>query len=203
MISLTRFFVVIAVFAVSSAQASGLLLEPYIGYGMTTTTGTVKSSGAKFSTENNGLGLGGRLGYMFMGGLWLAGDYAMYLETDLKTKEPAGQADQKITASSAYVDVGFDLPMIPLRFWAGYAFMDNASIKDTSPTTDYSGTGYKVGLGVKPIPMLSINLEYLMHTHNKYKTSGGTDLNVSDVYDDYKSSTIFLSVSIPFMPMGK
>jgi hypothetical protein len=196
--SLAKLLVGFMFLFVTSAQAK-FLIEPYAGYGMSTLTATSKPSGTKISTENNGLGLGARAGYVLPMGLWFAADYVTFLETDLKYKEPSGLTDGKVSGSAAYIDVGFDVPAIPLRFWAGYAFMDNAQIKGTSSTTDYTGTGYKAGLGFKPIPMMSLNLEYMMHMHDKYKTSSGSEGDVSSAYDDYKASTIFLSVSVPFM----
>lgn len=200
--SLAKLLIAVSFLFVTSAHASGILLEPYAGYGMSTVGYTIKSSGTKVAVEANGLGLGARVGYALPGGLWFAGEYASFMETDATVKEPANQPDQKMSASAAYLDVGFDVPAIPLRFWAGYGFMDNATIKGSSSTTDFTGTGYKAGLGLKAIPLLSINLEYMVHMHDKWKSSG-QEGDVSTIYDDFKASTIFLSVSVPFSPMGK
>jgi hypothetical protein len=199
--SLAKFFIAISFLLSVNAHAAGLLLEPILGYGMNTTTGTVKASGASFSTEANGLGLGARVGYILPLGLWFAGEYVTFLETDNKVKEPAGQANGKVSSSTAFLDVGFDLPAIPLRFWVGYAFMNSATVKSQAPDQEFTGTGYKLGVGYKAIPLLSINLEYIMNMHDKIKGSG-IEMDVSNVYDGYKSSTIFLSVSVPFTPPG-
>lgn len=195
--SLAKLVIAFSFLFVGSARA-GLLLEPYAGYAMSTSEGTVKATSTKVETEINGLAIGGRLGYQLPMGVWFAGDYLYLLETTHKYKSPSGLSDDKAYASTLFLDVGVDLPVVPLRFWAGYGFMNNIHSKnDAGASADFDGSAIKAGVGFKAIPMLSINLEYIMHNYSKYKTSSGIDSDIGDYWNDFKASTIFFSLSAP------
>jgi Outer membrane protein beta-barrel domain len=202
--SLARFFIAALLLLVTSAQAGGLLLEPYAGYAMSTTKFKVKSSGTNVSTTDDGLAVGARVGWAFPMGVWIAGEYMLVPETAQKYKEPSSTADGKVSHDAIFLDVGVDLMVIPLRFWAGYGFQENTKVTAANATssTDFTGTAIKVGAGYKVIPFLSLNLEYMMHTLDKYKTPN-TNGDVSTIYDEVNASTLMVSLSVPFSPMGK
>lgn len=196
-----RLFLVLSFFVATSAQA-GILLEPYAGYFVETFNGTVKNTTASQEVKTSSLGLGARAGYALpMIPLWFAVDYFMHPETSASfSGNTTAAADLKTSRTTVSLDVGAELPAVPVRFWLGYAFMDNWHTNNTTNNfeTDWTGTAIKLGGGYKVIPLLSINLEYTMHTADKYKTAGQPDRSATDVYDDPKTSTITLSVSAPF-----
>lgn len=178
-----------------SAQA-GWLVEPYLGYNMGSFSGKTKVGGTEIDASDNGLGFGARFAYDFIG-LFAGIDYSM-MSTTIKYDKPAGSKDDKADHSKLFAVVGYSLPAIPLRFWAGYAFSNAWTVKGTDGASDtkYTGSAFKFGGGYTVIPMLSLNLEYVINSYDKW-SSGGSSGNVSDAYSDFKSSAIFFSASVP------
>jgi hypothetical protein len=191
-------------FLVATSAQAGILLEPYAGYFSESFSGKVKNTNTTQDLKTTGLGIGARAGYVLpVIPLWFALDYFMHPETstnysDTSTNTPA---DLKSSRSTLFIDVGTELPMLPLRFWLGYAIMDNWHTHNATNNydTDWTGSAIKLGAGYKVIPLLSLNLEYIMHTADKFKTAGNPDRGATEVYDDPKTTTIIFSVSAPFI----
>ncbi len=187
-------------FLTVQAQAD-LLLEPYAGYFTGSFEGRYRSTSLDQKFEESGLAIGGRAGYVLPMGLWFAGDLFLAPEQDAKYSDSAnGGGDRKSKRTMLFADVGFNLPAVPLRFWAGYALFNDWTTSSTNSATDWTGSSLKVGGGYSVIPLLlSINLEYMFHDMKKAKTSS-SEVDIGTTYDGSKSSSIFLSISAPLSP---
>lgn len=201
--------IAVASFYYSSAKA-GVLIEPYLGTLMMS-----EISGDTFTELNDldddnateesitGMMYGARLGYGIPGGIMAGLDYTM----------ASGKLDDYESKLTEYgVFVGFQLPMI--RFWATYmlssTFTNAGEDEDTEDpiTLDFlKGSGYKVGVGYSPLPMLSINFEMRSITYTEMSITNDGD----DIFDgtapytgdlDFSEhentwSSYLLSVSVP------
>lgn len=186
------------VFFLALQAQAGLLLEPYAGYFTGSFEGRYRSTSLDQKFEESGLAIGGRVGYVLPMGLWFAGDLFLAPEQDAKYSDSAnGGGDRKSKRTMLFADVGFNLPAVPLRFWAGYALFNDWTTSSSNSATDWTGSSLKVGAGYKAIPLLSINLEYLIHDMKKAKINSA-ETDIGTTYDSPKSSSIFLSVSAPF-----
>jgi hypothetical protein len=169
---------VASLFIANSAQA-GLLLEPYLGY----TYGQYDAGGgAKWDTNNPVLGA--RVGYqavVFMAGV----DYSMVMSGKAKGKD--GQSDFDFDASQLFAFAGADLPLI--RAWAGYGVQNELKSKGAG-AAKLTGSALKVGLGFEPLPIISVNAEYIM---SKFDKADGTSFS-----PEGKNDVFLLSVSAPF-----
>ncbi|MES2857125.1 MAG: hypothetical protein V4692_14750 [Bdellovibrionota bacterium] len=157
---LTISFLAIAYAPMAKAD---LLLEPYAGVGvgsLGTTSGIVTPV------------VGGRLGYA--GTLIDFGvDYAAGVGGSFKSA--------KYSSSLLAGFIGIGLPLI--HFWAGYGFTSSAKVDEA----DNTGTAVKFGLGLRAIPFVSLNLEYVM---NSYTKQNGSDIST-------KSDVVIFSIGIP------
>jgi hypothetical protein len=159
---------------------AGFLLEPYIGYAAGTLSGSSSVAGVTVTGgDATGVGYGARVGYA-LPLVWFAADYTMYNLT-IKT----GSASNSGTGTNLAADVGVSLPFV--RLWGGYTV--GREIKSNNQT--YKGKGLKAGIGLSFIPMLSINLEYLMTTYDAIAITGAGNVTLKD-------NTAFVSVSVPF-----
>jgi hypothetical protein len=172
--SLISIFVVTA-FA-GKAQAD-LLLEPYLGYHMS----TYSMTGLK-DFKSNGLSLGGRVGYQQMG-FMIGGDYMTGKWTTDQTPSQDG------TPSKLGVFVGYNFPVM-LRVYGVYNFQDDLHSSVSGGSDTYKGTGAKLGVGFTGLPFVSINLEYMTTTYTKN--------NAGSLPSDMNANTYGLTVSVPF-----
>ena len=166
-----------------------LLIEPGLAY----RTGNYSGGTAAQSGKVTGVGLNARVAYEFP---------VVFVGLDLSynfgTSTPDSGSSGDTTAVMAGPVVGASLPMLPLRFWAAYLFWDYATAKTTSaPAYDLinSGTGIKIGGGYTIIPMVSINLDYIMHTYTKYEDKLLS--TTGDLNPKITGSDIMISASIP------
>ena len=169
--------------ALSAAPAQALLLEPYVGYHF----GSFKdNSGAgSGSTESfNGFGFGARAA-MTLTDMFFAGvDFAM---APLTLEADSGDTDIDYMSLGAVVGVGVS----DFRFWGGLNFINEFTFVDDSTG---SGMGFKIGAGYKFIPLLSLNVEYLINPINE---SCDADDNCADINSDVSANSFFVSVSAP------
>jgi hypothetical protein len=156
----------------SSPAFAGIHLEPYLGYAKGDIT---DSAGDEFNTT--GMLYGARLGYsvsmLAFGAEYQAG--SMTAETN---------PDEDAKPSDLGVFVAFDAPVL-VRVFATYFFQASTKVGDTK----LEGTGMKVGLGFTPIPLLSINLEYM--------TSEWDEADGQTIDPAMKGKFMGLSVSVP------
>ncbi len=159
----------------TSVSHANLLLEPYLGYEMGKTT----SSGTESKTEL--VNLGGRIGWASPIMLWLALDVNLGMNGKVK---PDGSADQDATRNSYYAVAGLDFPIL-VRGWVGYGFTNELKLDNGK----YEGTGMKLGVGFTGLPFVSLNLEYLTDSYDKFD---GASLSTKTELSSY-----MLSVSLP------
>lgn len=171
-------------FVFSTAQA-GLLVEPYIGYGITALESDNNGSGSSVELGITGQSLGFRGGYSFLG-FFAALDYEMgsrSLEVDAGAAGTLSVLDKDVT--NVGLAVGYDLPIIPLRVWGKYIM--KSEYKDSSAT--WKGDGMGVGIGLTFLPIIDINIEYKKIAFDE--GLGGTA-------SELDGQEIFLSLSAPF-----
>ena len=179
----------------SSAAHADLLLEPYAAYGI----GSSKSK-AIGGAENKGKVtspvLGARVAFalpVFFFGV----DYSTMLSG--KYDPDAAGPNEDVSGSNLYALVGASIPMF--RFWAGYGLLNQFKFDSTATnpsTTFYGGTNVKVGVGLGFIPMVSLNLEYIMSSPEKVKTTGYDGSLTGASIDSVSSNAIQIGVSVPF-----
>lgn len=158
---------------------AGVLIEPFVGYqvGRTQQTG---QSDQKYKTTN----YGARVGYQKMG-LMVGGEYLGGQGT-----EDNGSPAAKLTTTNLGAFVGYEFPIL-VRVYATYAFDAKLDRKIGTSTTSYDGgNAVKLGLGFTPLPLVSVNLEYIKSTYTKIN-----DVNLGH---DLLAGTYGLSLSVPF-----
>lgn len=182
---------VAALTCLSLPAKAGLLLEPYLGYGF----GKFEQATAfgNSDADTTGTTLGARVGYTFPAFLWLGLDYSMLLSGEAK----GDNSTSDIEGSSLYAVAGIDFPIL-LRAYIGYGFLHELKVKGT-PESTYEGSAMKLGVGFTGLPIVSLNLEYIMADYDKVK-GGGSDASIGsgNLITEAKSSTVMLSVSAPF-----
>ncbi|MBF0359712.1 MAG: hypothetical protein HQK49_01805 [Oligoflexia bacterium] len=182
---------------------AGILFEPLVGYAL---NGQVSQKfiegGTTYKFTYTGIGYGFRFGYSgvgFMGGL-----QADMINEEWKGKEPlaTGINDEKSKFNGLNLGlfIGYHLPSI-LRFWGTFYAYDKYTKTDdvgAYSKDDYLlGMGYSLGIGVAPIPILSINVEYRNFMLDKIYIKADSKLYKLDKGRDVSKSEIFVSVSFP------
>ena len=172
---LKLFFILSSVFF-SVQSFSGLLVDPYIGFGSSGVALEVDGAPAFGSDETeNVTSFGSRLGYSFL--LFSAGiDYEM--------AKVATENEATITNTSIFV--GVDLPIL-LRAWAEYYVSSDFSASGSDLDFDFKD-GYSIGIGFTGLPFVSINLE-VQNVNYDFETSGAKGT--------LKTAGTLLSVSLP------
>ena len=169
-----RISLVCALFTFLTVANAGILIEPYVGYGL----GSGETGGTEW--DMSGLKFGGRLGYEKMG---LFG--ALQYEMGAMTKDASG-TESDVDDSSFGIVVGYQFPFA-LRAWAGYGF--SGTVDDAGSEQDYTtitlGVGYKPIPGIIPMADIFINAEYRM-------------ISLDGAADADSASEIFLSIGVPF-----
>lgn len=166
----------------SSSAVAGPYIEPYLGYVFTgdseTTIAGVSSGEGDLSGVSYGLRVGWSLPALLTFGLEYQGGTLTY-EEDGSADEDYDIANLGVFASAKFLF---------FRAYATYFF--DAKIEDES-NTEYSGTGFKIGVGYTGLPFIAINLDY---TSNNYDEDDPT----SGIPFDIDSTLTMLSVSVPF-----
>jgi hypothetical protein len=194
------FFLTLVLFSGSSYAL--VLVEPYLGVG----GGTLKwnytvigSSEAKGEWSLRGGGIGLRVAGEFM--YFFGGLDMLINSTTVKKVEPEEGESERDKLFSMGLVVGGELPMIPLRFWVVYNFIDKLGLND-EPKKVLKGKGFKVGVGYKIIPLCSINLEFIRTTYSDLEDDGDSNSLPYDYgtieYDKASANMIFISGSVPF-----
>ena len=193
-------------FFISLPAWSIAFIEPGIGI----KSGNYKSEENQFLTNmDEGWARGGTLfirgGYsgdlIFAGldfGVQVLGLEASYANTD----NNAGYIGAMVGAI-----VGIHIPVLPFRVWGGvYATGMGTSHEETiirsRDEISVSGSAVKLGIGFRPLPLMSLNIEFCQETfkNRKHKlTIGNITLVDDDVELDNKPvvTTAIFSISIP------
>lgn len=167
-----------------SASAS-LLLEPYLGYRV---SGDL-DNGTSADLSYNGIAYGARVGYQMLG-IMGGVDYSMS-SFDMDIQDGADTSTLATSSSNLGLFVGYNAPIL-VRAWATY-FLSNKLDFD-SIATEYSGSGYALGVGFTGLPFVSLNLEYRALSFDEQTEASTTSaLNPSE-----DASEILFTVSLPF-----
>ena len=174
---------VLSVLCLSSTASAGILIEPYLGYGMGKSKFTSPSA---YEGDISGTMLGARVAYtipIFFFGL----DYGMFTGQFKVTSHSV--LDYDASASALYLLAGAQIPLI--RGYIGYAIMGSSKTKDSSGETTSTGSSMKLGASFTGLPFVALNLEYIRDTYTKSKDAS-SEWSVSGASDIY-----LLSVSLP------
>ncbi len=172
-------FVALATLAgfMTTANA-GVLIEPYLGY----LTG--KTEQGSTEVDISGVNFGARLGYKSFLGLMGGFDYmTAKLEDEANPKND-------VTPSQLGVFVGFEFPIL-LRVYGVYGISNKTKYKDSNGSDTLEGGDHiKLGVGFTALPLVSINLEYIMAS---YDENDGQSFS-----PELTMKTYGLSISAPF-----
>ena len=180
------------------ASAANVFLEPYVGTGV---AGKVQATMDGTTTDLmtfRGMTFGGRAGLKFGRLFFLGGDYS--LTPTLAMGYPMGASslqfgstpslstqDKMVRAGAVF---GVKLPLL-FRFWVGYNFKDQL----TNSSFTLNGNSMKAGIGLSPLPFVSLNFEYIRIHYTSMTVDGVTgDLDSSSSLD---GSLFLMSLSIP------
>ncbi|ATH08130.1 hypothetical protein BIY24_09260 [Halobacteriovorax marinus] len=184
----------------SSNSFAGILVEPFIGYGIGSAEYTTGSLTA--DAKNTGPQFGARLGYTafgFMGGLEYrksSGSLSYDKHTGGGTWTNSG-VDQDYSGTEIGAFLGYELPIL-LRAYVGYTFntkweFDKNGAWIGAANDELSGNTTTLGVGFTGLPFVSLNLEFRMIELDKYKdVSLGTETST-----DFSSNEVVLGVSLP------
>jgi hypothetical protein len=190
-------FLVLAFLGFAGSANASILIEPSVAVDMSKNDFSPKGGGTDMSGKATLIDPGVRLGYESMIGLFVAADYQMAMSGKYTLSNAPGAPATKMSRSQLWLDVGFDAPLL-FRVWAGYALVNKMALKVSGiPDINYTGgSSLKLGVGFNVIPLLSINIEYLMNNWSKVEI-GGLSQPTSDAYDTSKGNAILVGVSIP------
>lgn len=181
--SSTRFFsafFILVIIIVLNHQTlyAEILFEPYLGY----ESGVLSQSG-QTDIKTKGMNYGARLGY-YGTGLKLGLDY---MTASQKADQDGISGDYKPKDIGLFVGYQF---IGVLQIYASYFLTSKAKIQPESYPNDFSGKATRFGIGLMTFPLISINLEAIYRTYDKYN-----DIKLTD---SIKGKAIALSVSLPF-----
>jgi hypothetical protein len=174
----------------------GTFLEPYAAYMTSTSSGTVKTTGGELKYTDSGLAYGGRLGYLFERGWWIAADYLQQSSVAVTQASPIPD-DYFGTRRMFFLDLGYKFPKRVWNFHLGLGFLDTWDIYRTSGDINYSGQAYKIGVGFRLAKHVSINFDYIAHAFTTVRYPTYRDA-VADTYHNWQSTSYVFSISIPF-----
>ncbi len=186
---------VITLSALSGAAQAAFLIEPHLGYNITS-SGDSTEAGVKTEYDYSGAQYGLRAGGQYLG--FMAGlDYTLS-NPEIETKVGGFTFEDDFNKKELGVFVGYNLPIL-LRVWAGYYFDVTAKDDDSrgafSTGDELSGSAIELGVGFTALPFLSLNVMYRNVTFDEFK-SGGVTVKLSG---DAEVSTheIVVGVSLP------
>ena len=199
-----KFLIILMLFFCSAAKA-GILIEPYIGGSANTFVADTILPVAFFDLVGKGTYSGGRLGYKFFFGMWLAADYTIN-STSYTITKPSTLSSMSMNSNFTFIDVGWDLPFL-FRLYGGYGVAGSASLSGTTSTGNNisdkftKASAFKVGAGVSLLHFFSINLEYFKPTFARYEgiTNGVSngEQDLSAAWRTFDLSTTALTLSFP------
>lgn len=186
----------------ASESQAGILLDPYLGYGLgasslkygASAAGGLASTTSEF--DNSGATIGARVGYT-LPLIWFSLDYAMLSGGKSKAKA-AGGTDYDLSASTLSALIGLKIPFF--RAWLGYSLMNSSVIKTSAGVeSTLDGPQMKLGFSYTGLPLIALNFEYKSNEFKKYKT-GSTEYTIPEAtfLDSAKATEYMLSVSVPF-----
>jgi hypothetical protein len=180
---------------------AGIHIEPYIGYQLGSYSGdaVAKTSSVDASIEidgsQSGLAYGGKLGWGVLG-LSAGLDY---MKATIESDGDETSTDYDVSALGAYASFTFPI----LLSVSGTYFFDYEMVGDSSGTgavnTTDSGNGFKVGIGFTFLPLVSINLDYIVANIDDVKLDNNKGEDVEKIKNaDAQVKNIMIGLSLPF-----
>ncbi len=178
---------------------AGLLVEPHIGYDMSSVTKNATAtptidSGFKTSAPS----FGARLGYASSKLFWIAADVDYATGKNAYNNTATYPANYNFTRADYYALVGIDFPKI-IRAWAGYGFLNQMTLQTPGGDTVVTGASIKGGIGFEFIPKVSINIEYIVRNMADEKIGSAASAKIATTYSTYKDAGALVSISVPLM----
>jgi len=185
----------------SAHAGTKFAVEPYLGYGLlgglsSTTSGTTTNLGSF-----TGVALGSRVSVAFQDMFFAGADvsYSPSLGYAAATGASSGVfLDDATTRFTLGVVAGVEMPILPLRIWLGYNFLDNladGSVAGGTVSKGLNGSSFKFGAGYKVIPLVSLNAEYTITNFGSSSSAGvSSNLNAGQTAG---INTLLLSASFP------
>lgn len=180
-------------FAFSITANAGFLIEPYLGYSISS-----GEDGMAPATkwEQTALFFGARLGYQalgFMGGL----DFAHGMEAEIEETSGGTVTKVDVDQNTFGAFFGYNFPIM-LRVWGAYYFSSVLGVQSGAGLgADIKGSGYGLGVGYTGLPFVALNLEYRRLTFDEAESVTGQTIKfTSEEEQDFNQ--IMLSLSIPF-----
>jgi hypothetical protein len=171
--------------AMSSVNAS-ILIEPHLGYNIS--GGTSDYASSKY--EYKGAQYGSKLGFNYLG-LMAGFDFNYGTFTLDRTTNAGVKTSAEYKQTDLGIFVGYNAPVL-IRGWIGYYFSSKAENANSS-TNYFKGTITELGLGFRPLPLLSLNVAYRMVAYDKQSVNS-VESTLSPKFDP---TEIVLSVSLP------
>lgn len=163
----------------SFSEESLFVVEPYLGY----ERGYLTQKGVPEITTS-GVGYGARLGARY----WDIGFGLDYYMGSQSASQSGETSDFKPTEFGLFMNYRF---WENFKVYGTYLFSAKTKVQSSQNPSEFSGSGYKLGLGWNAFTFLDINLEMFNRSYTKY---GSTSLSNSLL-----SSTIGLSLSFPIL----
>ena len=173
------FVALLACFAFTAPRAhAGLYLEPYASYA----TGSWSESST--NQNMNGLTYGARVAYSFPLGFQLGADVSSGNWTDNSTPS------YNVQPTDLGIYAGYDFPIL-VHVWLTYDVSSQLKYTQNSSSDTFKGSAFKLGIGFKVLPLLSINFDYEMGTYNKDNN------NNTNAYGNLTDKMFMVGLSIP------
>ena len=170
---------------VFAQQKAGVMTEPYAGYFTGESEGTTITEG-----DIRSYTYGARLGYQTESG-W---NYGIDYSQGQGKFEPSGGTDKlDYNSKDGGVFIGYAFPAY-VKVWASYILKHEATIKEFgvgATDAEFEGDGFNVGIGIRGIPFVTVNLSYQERTYDKLDSA-------SIAGGDNKVKLTLLSLSLPY-----
>lgn len=190
--------VVILLFMSSFAHADllGIFIEPMVTYQKADATVNWQAPLESSSSTITGSGVGLRLGYHALDVLFLALD-ARYAQPEWKNS--TDDLASKVTDINYGATVGFQPPILPLRFWGTYVLGGSLDPLESRgfDTRFTKAQGYRLGAGMQ-ILLISLNLEYQELKHSGLEIeNAGPFTGIGAGTTEMNSKAWIVSASLP------
>lgn len=191
------FVSIISFGCLSSARDGGLFIEPAVTY--ETSDFDVDYPFATSSGENDGFGVGARLGFHLSDVIFLGVD-GRYSKLNFQDQNSVFNYDTKAEQFNVAPVIGVQMPLIGLRVWGSY-ILSSTLDPDERNSLDLKfsdGTGYRIGAGFRVLAV-SLNLEYQKIDYDKLTIQqAGPITNTATDNVKLKNEAWIASVSFPF-----
>lgn len=188
----------------SALSVTDILVEPYAGYsflgGSTLGPGNYFASSTGYGSYS-GFTFGGRAGVQLFDVIFVALDGSYSPSLAFTNSSASGGVTLTPTApsivSGAYntklgVVAGVMVPVLGLRGWLGYQFLDQLG---GAWSTTLTGFSFKAGASMPILLFFNLNLEYITSYYSKFSPQGGP--NADNPAGTLSNSHILLSLSAP------